>query len=399
MSCHVGRGVSLRAAGGGTLSDMPVSLSATVRRALSDARLTKEEVSQLKEAVSRGEVKGAELQRLAQRYGDLFQAGAGQELLAIAPPQTHVANAPPVRSIGDSRAAAEVLCGTRTLEQGRGAPKEATLVFQRALNALANRMEKPGWGLLGAGADGGFGNETAAAVKAFQADNALPVTGAIDQLTALKLEALLMKNAPPDIGGILGPALPVPNGDRIAQAARDLISARAESYGVPGTWRSPNPAVPGNRVPNETNIGATGRWKCNLFGMDSLYAGGAQTPHYGGGNYPIAIEIPNFSRGPNAPLIKLGEVWTGRGTPEEAKAKIEALMAIARPGDVIIVNHPGTDTSDGGHTRIVVGNNMATDGTVDCAQAGSDKAHIRAESLGSFTGEEAFYLLRPALSR
>ncbi|MEW5738471.1 MAG: peptidoglycan-binding domain-containing protein [Myxococcota bacterium] len=378
---------------------MPVTLSPTLRRALSDARLTKEEVSELKDAVARGEVKGEELRLLTQRYGDLFQTGAGQELKAISPPQAHVTLSAPVRSIGDSRAAAEVLCGTRTLAQGASAPKEAVVVFQRALNALANRMEKPAWGLLGAGADGGFGSETTAAVKAFQADNGLPVTGAIDQMTALKLEALLMKHAPPDVGGVLGAALPVPDGERIAQAARQLIAERAESYGVQGTWRSPNPAVPGNRVPNETNIGATGRWKCNLFGMDALYAGGARTPHYGGGNYPIANEIPNFSRGPNAPLIKLGEVWTGRGTPEEARAKIEALMAIARPGDVIIVNHPGTETADGGHTRIVVANNMATDGTVDCAQAGSDKAHIRAESLSSFTGEEAFYLLRPALSR
>jgi alkylation response protein AidB-like acyl-CoA dehydrogenase len=33
------------------------------------------------------------------------------------------------------------------------------------------------------------------------------------------------------------------------------------------------------------------------------------------------------------------------------------------------------------------------------AQAGSDAAHIRAESLGSFSGEEAVYLLRPAARR
>lgn len=378
---------------------MPVTLSATVRRALSDARLTADEVTQLKEAVQRGEVKGDELKLLSQRYGDLFQAGAGQALKAISPPQAHVSIAPPVRSIGDSRAAADVLNGSKTLSAGSPS-KDAVLVFQRALNALASRMEKPQWALLGSGADGGYGNETTAAVKAFQADNGLPVTGSIDQMTALKMEALMMKNAPPAVGGVLGASLPVPDGDRIAQAARDLVATRAQDYGVPGTWKSPNPAVPGNRVPGQTTIGATGRWKCNLFGMDSLYAGGAQPPHYPGGNYPIAIEIPNYARGPNAPLIKLGEVWPGRaGTPEEARAKIDALLAIARPGDVIIVNHQGNDTADGGHTRIVVGNNYAANGTVDCAQAGSAQAHIRGETLGSFTGEEAFYLLRPAVSR
>jgi hypothetical protein len=134
--------------------------------------------------------------------------------------------------------------------------------------------------------------------------------------------------------------------------------------------------------------------------MDSLYAGGAQPPHYPGGNYPIAIEIPNYAKGPNAPLIKLGEVWPGKeGSPETAQAKIDALLKIARPGDVIIVNHQGNDKADGGHTRIVVGNDYAKNGTVDCAQASSDSAKIRGETLGSFTGEEGFYLLRPAISR
>ena len=305
----------------------------------------------------------------------------------------------PLRSIGDNRSAAEVLCGTRTLSQGNAPSKDAVLTFQRALESLSNRLSKPEWSLP-SGADGGFGAETTRAVQAFQRDNGLPVTGAIDQMTALSLEHLMMKNAPPDVGGVTGPALMVADGDRIAQAARDLIAARATDYGVPGTWKSPNPAVPGNAKPGVTTLGVKDRWKCNLFGMDSLYAGGAKTPHYPGGNYPIAIEIPNYSRGADAPLIKLGEVWPGKaGTPEEAQAKIDALLKIARPGDVIIVNHQGTGTSDGGHTRVVVGNNYDSNGTVDCAQASSDAAKIRGETLGSFTGEEAFYLLRPAQSR
>ena len=54
------------------------------------------------------------------------------------------------------------------------------------------------------------------------------------------------------------------------------------------------------------------------------------------------------------------------------------------------------DTADGGHTRVVVANNFAKDGTVDCAQAGSSEAIIRGETLESFNGEEAVYLLRPA---
>lgn len=379
---------------------MPMPISNVVRRALTDARLSPDEVKTLKAAVAAGEVKGPELAQLKQRHGDLFQTGAGQAPVAIAPPQAHVVYPPPVRSIGDSRAAAEVLCGTRALSQGSGA-KEAVTTFQRALNTLASRLGKPEWALSGSRAEGTFGPATATAVSSFQKENGLPVTGTIDQMTALKMEEQLMKSAPPEVGGVLGATHPGPDGERIAQAARDLIAAHAADYGVPGIWKSPNPSVPGNKTPGETAIAGTkNHWKCNLFGMDALYAGGAKPAQYPGGNYPIAIEIPNYSRGPNAPLVKLGEVWPDKaGTPEEAKAKIDALLKIARPGDLIIVNHQGKGTADGGHTRVVVGNTYATTGTVDCAQASSDEALIRGESLGTFTGEEAFYLLRPAQSR
>ena len=377
---------------------MPTPISNTVRRALADGRLTPDEINELRVAVKSGEVKPDELKLLSQRYGDLFQAGAGTALRAITGQQNTVI-LPPIRSLGDSRAAAEVLSGARTLSD-HSAPKDAVLPFQRALNALASRMGKPEFALLGSGADGGFGPETMRAVSAFQAAYALPVSGQIDQLTALKMEELMIANAPPDVGGVIGASLPVPNGERIAQAARELIATRAVDYGVPGVWKSPNPNAPGNTHPGVTPLGVKDRWKCNLFGMDSLFAGGAVPPHYPGGNYPIAIEIPNYASGPNAPLIKLGEVWPAKeGSPETAQAKIDALLKIALPGDVIIVNHQGNDKADGGHTRIVVGNDYAKNGTVDCAQASSDAAKIRGETLGSFTGEEGFYLLRPAISR
>jgi peptidoglycan hydrolase-like protein with peptidoglycan-binding domain len=167
---------------------MPVPLSNTVRRALADGHLTADEVTQLKQAVAAGQVKPAELATLAQKFGDLFDAGAGKALAAISPPQAHVVIAAPIRSLGDSRAAAEVLNGNLTLAQGTPAPKEATLAFQHGLAALSSRLDKPAWGLPSSGVDGGFGNETTAAVKAFQQDTGLPVTGAIDQRTALELE-------------------------------------------------------------------------------------------------------------------------------------------------------------------------------------------------------------------
>lgn len=374
---------------------MPVTLPPSVARALSDARLTSDEVRDLKKAVQRGELTTADLQRLGVRYADLFGAGAGAALVAIAPRGGEVAVAPPLRSLGDTRASAEVLSGAATLSKGSKHP--AVLTYQRALGALASRMGRPEWALAD-GADGVFGKGTIAAVIAFQTAQGLPATGTIDQATALKMEELLIANPAPQTGGVVAKSS-LPSGERIAQAARDLVASRGADYGTGPSWKSPNPRVPGNSRPGESSLGALGRWKCNLFGLDSLYAGGAETPHYPGGFYPIAIEIPNYARGPNAPLIKLGEVWTGRVTPEERDARIQSLMKMARPGDLIIVNHQGDDKADGGHTRVVVANDFATNGTVDCAQAGGDTAHIRAESLGSFSGEEAVYLLRPAQTR
>lgn len=376
---------------------MPSSISRVLGRALADAQLTTDEVSSLKQAVATGQVSGADLQLLAQRYGDLFQTGAGASLKAIAPAAAHVVIPPPLRSLGDDHAASQVLSGEVTLQQGKPAPKQAVLTFQRALDSLANRMSKPQWSLP-SGADGGFGNESTAAVKAFQTDNGLPVTGAIDQMTAYKMEELLKEHAPPAVGGVMGSMLPVPDGDAIAKAAVDLVKTRGPEYGIAPAWKSPNPNVPGNKTPNQTPLGATNHWKCNLFGMDALYAGGAKPAQYPGGAYPIAIEIPNYSRGANAPLNKLGEVWPDKD-PANMQAKIDAMLKIARPGDLLIVKHHGTDTADGGHTRVVVANNYATNGTVDCAQASYDAAVVKPQTLGDFSREDAVYLLRPAISR
>jgi len=378
---------------------MPAITNNLLRRALSDAQLSPAEVDSIKQAVATGEISGADLNQLAQRYGDLFQAGAGASLQKIAPQSAHVVIPPPLRSLGDNHAASAVLSGDLTLQQGKPAPKDAVLTFQRALDSLASRMGKPQWALLGSGADGGYGGETTTAVKAFQQDNGLPVTGNIDQMTAYKMEELLTKNAPPEVGGVFGAALPVPDGNRIAQAALDLVKTRGPDYGIAPAWKSPNPSVPGNKQPGVSTLGATNHWKCNLFGMDSLYAGGAKPPQYPGGSYPIAIEIPNYSRGANAPLNKLGEVWPDKGDPAANRAKIEAMLKIARPGDLLIVKHHGTDTADGGHTRVVVANNFANNGTVDCAQASFDTALVKPQNVDDFAREDAVYLLRPAISR
>lgn len=371
------------------------SISNSVRKLLADGQLTADEMNQLKAAVKSGQVKPAELKVLTERFGDLFQSGVGKPMMDLGrsagvPLNLHA----PIRSLGDDPASAAVLRGAKTLSTASPKGDAAVLQFQHALEALGSRGGHPEYSLNAGGADGVYGSETRDAVNAFQRNHGLPQTGAIDQNTAIAMEEELYTLPPPDVGNItITPHRP--DGDAIARAALDLVASRAADYGVGGTWKSPNPNIPGNKVPGQTPLGATNHWKCNLFGLDSLYAGGAKPPTYPGGSYPIAIEIPNFSTGANPPLIKLGEVWTGKVSPDEARAKIDAMLKMARPGDLIIVNHPGSDTADGGHTRVVTANNYAANGTVDCAQAGSAAAHVVAQTIDDFTGEEAVYLLRP----
>lgn len=371
-------------------------ISPALRKLISDGKLSAAEVSDVVKAVKGGQASAADLKLLADRFGDLFEAGTGTPLVALAREVgSAVKIAPPVRSLGDDVDAAAVLRGDRTLSASTNSRDPAVLSFQRALNALASRTGHPDWGLLGSGADGAFGAESSRAVAAFQKAHQLPESGAIDRATAVEIERELYTHAPPDVGGVTaGPRKP--DGDAIARAALELVRTRAADYGVAPAWKSPNPDVPGNKKPGVTELGATNRWKCNLFGLDALWAGGGKPPAYASGWYPIATEIPGFSKGRNPPFIKLGEVWPDKTTPEDTARRVADMMAMARPGDFIMVrHHGGGGGADGGHTRVVTANHFAQDGGVDCAQAGTNAAHVRAETLGSFTGEEAVYLIRP----
>jgi hypothetical protein len=192
-------------------------------------------------------------------------------------------------------------------------------------------------------------------------------------------------------------------GQAIASAALNRIARFGECYGVDGAWKSCNPGIPGNRNPDETCFNAMkGHWKCNLFAMDCLYQAGFLPPTYskdGKGWYPIAVDLHKYAEGPNRFFDKAGEVKL-EGLSAEAREKaVEEILKRAQPGDLLIVNHPGPDESDGGHCRVVTANNYASDGTIDCAQASFDSARVEAEELSSFTGEEAVYLLRPCRTR
>lgn len=372
---------------------MPAPLSSKVRQHLTDLKLSPAEVEQLAADLKARQISRNELTNLVS-YSDLFEAGAGERLSAV----LKEARAPasitaPIRSLGDNLGTAAVLRGDRELSRTLNQRHSSVALFQRALVAIASRTGHPEYALLEGGITGTFDAAMQAAVEAFQTQHGLAPSGVLDAATAMKIERELVTHAPPNIGGILS-ASSRPSGQAIAEAALRLIQERGADYGVNGNWRSPNPKAPGNRIPNQTLLGAVGRWKCNLFGLDALYLAGAKVPQYGSGWYPIAVEIPNYTKGTTPAFIKLGEVSLEALSEAERRQRVEELLFIAQPGDVIIVDHPGTEQADGGHTRVVVANEFQQNGTVSCAQASVNTALVRAQTVGDFVGEEKMYLLR-----
>ncbi len=355
----------------------------------------------LKTAVASGQISGDQLKQLTTQYGDLFGAGAGQALVAIAPAGT-IAVPPPIRSLGDTRASAEVLAGTTTLSPGSKHP--AVLTYQHALNALANRMGKPEWGLLGSGADGTYGPSTSKAVSAFQTANNLPVTGNIDQMTALKMEDLLTQNAPPDIGGVKGTSS-LPSGDKIAQAARDLVAKRGPEYGIAPPWHSPNTRIGAGQQgsADHSNLGAShNHWKCNRdvrHWARAVLRVARSLRNTRAARTRSRSRFPTTRRGP----MRRSSRWARCGPPRETQTRTEprSTRCSRSPGcpddsadrEAPRHRHRGWRAT---RARVVVANNYAKDGTVDCAQAGSDAAHIEGETINTFTGEDAVYLLRAA---
>lgn len=90
-----------------------------------------------------------------------------------------------------------------------------------------------------------------------------------------------------------------------------------------------------------------------------------------------------------------GETTPNKLADDTREATVKDLLAKAQPGDLILVKHPGTAVSDGGHTRVVVANHMATDGTLELAQASFNAGEIHTEDASAFSGEDNLWILRP----
>jgi hypothetical protein len=375
------------------------AISPALRPLVQDARLSTSDVATLRTAVQTGQATVEDVKTLVTRYTDALDAGVGSELKKLL--SELGASAPTSAPIANLSSEPGLLNGLVKLpDAGRNHPAVATV--QKGLIALASRTADPSMMLTKFGADGDYGSETIEAVKTFQGKKGLPVTGNIDLNTAQALDKALRDTRVPPI--FAGGTEPAPRAT-MAKAASDIVSKRAQNYGVDDPWFNldKNHALPSN-VPLG---GLKGKWKCNLFACNVMVAAGFEPPYYGNrgsGEYPNANQLykwsdkhaSQFGNASNVRFELRGEVMGLDQLDHTSKEdKLKALLATVQPGDMIIVDHMGTDVADGGHCRVVVENNFAADGTLKCAQASFDSAQTKTESLSSFTGEEHVWILRP----
>jgi hypothetical protein len=150
-----------------------------------------------------------------------------------------------------------------------------------------------------------------------------------------------------------------------------------------------------------------GKWKCNLFACGVMAAAGFEPPYYrtagkptDEGEYPNANQLYKWSdqhasRSGNRGFVRFelrGELAVANLSPAEKEEQIKALLAKVEPGDLVIVDHIGTDVADGGHCRVATA--VHGDGTFDFAQASQDQAEVKRQDYMAFTNEETIWVLR-----
>jgi hypothetical protein len=371
------------------------ALSTPIQNLITNARFTAAEMVELEKKVKAGQAKKEEAEAIATRYADTLEAGVGNwlnKLLVSLRSSVKVVDA-----IANLTNDADLLNGRISLpESGRKHPSVRNV--QRALIALASRTGKLGYMLPEFGADGDYGDETIKAVKAFQKDNGLLVDGKVGRTTALAMDAALRKT---DVPGIINPTA-----KDLVNAAKELSTGDiAKYYGVPHPWINLDPK---HNVPTDKSFDfLTNRWKCNLFGGNVLRKGGYEPPYYqdnsndGKGEYPNANQwfkwTDKYAARNNNPIrFQLIDEITVSAIPQaQLNRRIQELLAKVKPGDFLMVDHQGSGVQDGGHTRVAVGNDFSTSGTISFAQASYDSSLIRQENADNLMYEESIWLMRP----
>ncbi|MEM9266235.1 MAG: peptidoglycan-binding protein [Cyanobacteria bacterium P01_F01_bin.13] len=334
---------------------------------------------------------------LVTRYVDLLDPGMGKWLQALIQDWGETLTLPdPIENLA---AVPELLNGAVTLPQD-GRYHSAVVTVQRALMALAKRRNIKDYLLPRYGADGDYGGETIAAVKAFQSDYTdLEVTGSVDQKTAQTLDRVLRLTRP------TGMLTATPN-DIVSAAVALCEHPKALNYGVPHPWVNIDPfhAVPVNRPFSFL----TNRWKCNLFGGNVLRKGGYEPPFYGnrgGGEYPNANQWQKWSdryaaiHNNKVHFQLIAELQPDAIADSDERLRVvNQLLQVAEPGDFLMQDHPGPSVADGGHTRVAVANNFDLDRTVAFAQAQFARAEVQDEEAADLLPAENLWLLRPNLT-
>jgi peptidoglycan hydrolase-like protein with peptidoglycan-binding domain len=163
-----------------------------LRNAAQNATVTKTETQQLVDAAKAdGTVSAqekADLKNAVERYQDAFDSGGWQTLKQNAGSLgVKVHNREPLTSLAGRPELADVAAGRKALSTTKNRNDPAVQTVQRALMTLARLENKPAIGLPKFGADGDFGSEATAAVKAFQSSQGLTPDGVVGKKT---LEAL-----------------------------------------------------------------------------------------------------------------------------------------------------------------------------------------------------------------
>lgn len=361
---------------------------------------------------------------IARQASDLLGAGAGALLVQLGVARSALRAPLRVNDLDLSSAYGELRAGRRTIARGETDGFLALLV-QRALQAVGARvpnapraMVLPTWG-----ADGAFGAEAVAAVKAFQTWASLTPTGVFTAAEATALRARLAAAPVPDLFDAGHDVVALGKGARrivaVAQAIVRATAAAPYVVRVDGVryqchaqqfGTAPTPGLlrlPGNVA---YTLHQKTYWKCNIFGGTVVALADLPVPTFAAGTYH---HFPRAERFGDMLARKTG--WRlvsyldhrdpadpNRAVVSEANDRqIAALLDQIQAGDLFFVDHPGEPGDDGGHTRVCV--RPAEDRDPDkaplFAQARSDSAREQRDGLARLRGgaETQFWLLRSTL--
>ena len=305
-------------------------------------------------------------------------------------------------SVNNLKQAPGLLNGSVVLPHA-GSEHPAVSQVQGALQTLSRRS---GQNDLNIPRTGSWDAATTEAVKAFQKSHGLTVDGVVGPRTAAALDKALKQGQPSSVlvGRLNEMPTDKPDLDpkSVGKAAEMLVEKYGNNYGVPDAWYNidPNHALPAN----VSLGGMKGKWKCNLFGGNAMRAAGFEPPYYGNrgkGEYPNANQFFKWSDkyaeqyGNKSHFKMVSELAVDGLDYETKKEKILEVLKTIQPGDMVMVDHRGSEVADGGHTRVATSAFDPETMTFEAAQASRNAGLIKTTGYGAFTGEEHIWVLRP----